>query len=212
MDFLPHESFWGESSSFPPEPSLPSYHAGGSLFALWGDFLSNISQPHLLIHSYSPWVIWCLQCFRECLYPPQWLMRGTFTGNIVDGHVTVVRCSECLNHSCCLVTGLCLAGGRWLRQVYSDTGQIFSQHDLLPARLFISCLTLTLFFHVSLLVEAPSILSKSGNSKYSMLCRASANPLWLKYRLHYLPYWVLKKNFKTKVITKFLHIKVDWNL
>lgn len=49
--------------------------------------------------------------------------------------------------------------------------------------------------------------SKSGDSKYRTLCRAWANPLSLKYGPHYFPCWDLKKNFKTKATTRFLHNK-----
>lgn len=88
----------------------------------------------------------------------------------MDGHVTVVKCSERLNHSCCLVT--CV----WQEEGDSDTGTLRHRADIYLAQpppspiLLISCLTSTLFFHMSLLVEAPSVLSKSENSKYSMLC------------------------------------------
>lgn len=51
--------------------------------------------------------------------------------------------------------------------------------------------------------------STSGDSKYRTLCRAWTNPLLLKYGPRYFPCWDLKKNFKTKATTRFLHKKSE---
>lgn len=112
----------------PSSPQVPR-----TVFALWGDFLPNIPRPHLLTHSYQLWVIWCLSA-RVNVYPaPQWLTRGTFPGNIADGHFTVVRCL--VSESLLLPRNLLVFGKRTATQtqVQSDMGPIFIQHDLLPA-------------------------------------------------------------------------------
>lgn len=151
ISFLMNPSGWRVHLSLPHASSPLTLQV--TVFTLWGDFLSNISQPHLL-------TVTCPGAFSASVkvYPtPLWLMRGTFPGNLVDGHVTVMRCSECLNHSCCLATCLCLAGGRWLRHRYTQTQGRY----VLGTTAEFMCNLDTVLSRV-LLAGAPSILSSQG--------------------------------------------------
>lgn len=118
---LPHESFWGEIPAFPHPTSSPEFRCRlQSVYALWGNFLPNGSQPYLLTHGYQLWLIWCLQCPCESLsHSPVTYKRGISW----EHHRWTFHRSEVFsawNHSCCLETYLCLAGGGWLRPRYSQ--------------------------------------------------------------------------------------------
>lgn len=183
------------------------------MFALWGDFLPNISQPHLLTHGYQLWVMWSLSACMNVYPAPQWLIRGTFPENIAGGHFTVVR--WLVSESLLLPRNPFVFGRRKVTQ--AGTGTVRHREDIYSAqpppstRLLISRLTLTLFFPTSLLVEAPSILCKSGKLKRHYAVHR-IDSLKLKHMLHYFPYWVVqRKALRLKAITGFLHIKGNWN-